>query len=760
MIESIKCIKNLGPFKAIHDVKLAKTTLIFAENGRGKTMLSEAFRSLATDKPDLVAGRKRFGSDGVPVIVLEQSSGGQVLHWKPDGWQGGRPKMVVFNDGFVDANVCSGLEVTSEHRKSLHPYIVGEEGDRLARRYDEEVQRAKDAWAVLGQLEGEVKRLVDDGLNVEVFCGWEPEEDIDQQISRNDSRLDAALNESSISRLSPLSEYVKPQVELGSIQTLLYRTASHLNQEAANRVQDHLNRLWDDAESWVREGVDHSDKRSCPYCGQDLRASQIVADYEHYFDEAYSALKGQVEETLVRFRSVSNEGRRNEFTNRHDTNDELLRKWNEYGLETGKREKLDLVALKQDWIDFELQVNEALTRKASTPLQEVRLAQGTDELWSRCVSHLESENCRIRILNTKIENFRAASKSADLDALRAEELRLKRLKKRADPKIIGLCEQYLEAKALRDQANEAKDVAKASLDEYEESAFTRYHDAVNSRLNGFVGTRFKLDDIQGNRPGGVVTTSFVIGIGEHRVPVKSARPPASKPSFSNTLSAGDRTSLALSYFMASLENKGDLSESVVVFDDPSSSLDAGRRDKTIETIVLLGPRVQQMIVMSHDPRFLCELNDALKRQEEPETLVINRHGTESRIAKWNIDYACMGDVERHASSLEEYATTGEGEVSEVVKHIRPLLEAYLQLAFRQHFDSNAMLGDFIHLCESRLRDGNPLLDHAGIAMLRSLNDFSKKYMHHNPPPLTHDELAVRVDETLRFCRGQREITPS
>lgn len=756
MIDSIKCIKNLGPFKAIHDVKLAQTTLIFAENGRGKTMLSEAFRSQATDEPDLVAGRKRLGADGVPVIVLEQSGGAQVLHWKPSGWQGGRTKMAVFNDGFVDANVYSGLEVTSEHRKRLHSVVVGEEGVQLARKYHDEVQRSKDALTEIGRLATELRRHVDAEVNVKEFCGWEPEEDIDQQISRNDNRLDAARNESSISRLNPLSGYATPQVELGSIQTLLHRTASHLNQEAANRVQDHLNRLWDDAESWVREGVDHTDKRSCPYCGQDLSASEIVADYEHYFNEAYSALKGQVEETRVRFQSVSNEGRRNDLTNRHDANDELLRKWNDYGLETGKREKLDLVALKQDWIDFELQVNEALTRKASTPLQEVRLAQGTDELWSRCGSRFDAANNRIKDLNQEIEIIKAMSKSEDIAALMAEELRLNRLKKRSEPRIMELCEQYVEAKKQRDRAENAKDLAKASLDEYEESAFTRYRDSVNSRLKGFVGTRFNLDDIQGDRPGGVVTTSFVIGIGEHRVPVKSARAPASKLSFSNTLSAGDRRSLALSYFMASLENQGDLSESVVVFDDPSSSLDGGRRDKTIESIVLLAPKVQQLIVMSHDPRFLCELNDGLKRQGQLIRLTINRHREESRIASWDIDDACMGDAERHASCLEEYATTGKGEVREVVKHIRPLLEAYLQLAFRQHFDSNAMLGEFTHLCESRLLDGDPLLDRGGLDMLESLNDFSKKHMHHNPPPLTHDELVVRVDEALRFCRGERD----
>ena len=761
MIDSFKCIKNLGQFKAVHDVKLAKNTLIFGENGRGKTMLSEALRSLATGQPELVLGRARLGA-GDPVVVLELSDGGGVLSWPKGNPKVDKPDIAVFNDGFVDANVCSGLEVTSDQRKSLHPYIVGAEGVTLARKYDAEVRRAKDARAEMDQLETDIKQQIEGEFDVGRFCRCEPSDDVDQAIARNKDSIDAALHKSSISRLALLTEHVMPEINLSETRDLLLKSASHLNQEAADRVQDHLKALWVNSEKWVGEGVENSNKRACPYCGQDLSASQIVSDYEHYFNDAYSALKDEVNEAMGRFRRVSNEGRRNELTRLHDENEGLLREWAEYGLDAERQGKLDLDSLKQDWINLDSHVEEALERKASSPLQDVGLAQNTDALWSRCRSQVDAENGRIRKINEKIKCLKASSKSGDLAALRAEELRLKRQKMRSEPRIIELCERYLEAKARRDEANQARDAAKDLLDKHEESTFRSFRDAVSKYLRRF-GAGFALEEIRGDRPGGVVTTSYEIDIRGHRVPVKSARPPAGKFSFGNTLSAGDRTTLALAYFMASLENQGGLGKRVVVFDDPCSSLDAGRRDKTIETIVQLEPCVQQLIVMSHDSLFMCELNDALKRRGKLATLIINRYGKrgqESRIGPWEIDDACMSEIEVHASRLEQFANTGEGDVMEVVKHIRPFLEAYLHLAFKTEYDSHDGLGDFVNLCRTRLDRGEPLLDKRGIDMLDSLRDFSNKHMHHAPPPLTHDELAVRVDETLRFCRGDRSDTPS
>jgi wobble nucleotide-excising tRNase len=51
------------------------------------------------------------------------------------------------------------------------------------------------------------------------------------------------------------------------------------------------------------------------------------------------------------------------------------------------------------------------------------------------------------------------------------------------------------------------------------------------------------------------------------------RTPAGTPCFRNTLSAGDRSTLALAFFIAQLKARSDLSDLIVLSDDPFTSLD-------------------------------------------------------------------------------------------------------------------------------------------------------------------------------------------
>lgn len=51
----------------------------------------------------------------------------------------------------------------------------------------------------------------------------------------------------------------------------------------------------------------------------------------------------------------------------------------------------------------------------------------------------------------------------------------------------------------------------------------------------------------------------------------ATRQNAACPSFKNTLSAGDRTSLALACFLADLERETAWAQKIVVFDDPCHS---------------------------------------------------------------------------------------------------------------------------------------------------------------------------------------------
>ena len=65
MLEKIVTIKNIGKFRdcqALGDVQFRKLTLLYAENGRGKTTLCDILRSLKTGDAAYIEGRHTLGS--------------------------------------------------------------------------------------------------------------------------------------------------------------------------------------------------------------------------------------------------------------------------------------------------------------------------------------------------------------------------------------------------------------------------------------------------------------------------------------------------------------------------------------------------------------------------------------------------------------------------------------------------------------------------------------------------------------------------
>ncbi|QIE42821.1 AAA family ATPase [Rhodobacteraceae bacterium SC52] len=83
------------------------------------------------------------------------------------------------------------------------------------------------------------------------------------------------------------------------------------------------------------------------------------------------------------------------------------------------------------------------------------------------------------------------------------------------------------------------------------------------------------------------------------------------PSFRNTLSAGDKSVLALALFLAQCNADPDLGETIIVLDDPFTSLDNFRRQFTAIEIRRICDRANQTIVLSHDKRFLRLLWDKI-----------------------------------------------------------------------------------------------------------------------------------------------------
>ena len=67
MLDSIQFIQNIGRFDTVHaSPDFGELTLIYSENGRGKTTLCAILRSLAANSPDLINERRRLSATSEP----------------------------------------------------------------------------------------------------------------------------------------------------------------------------------------------------------------------------------------------------------------------------------------------------------------------------------------------------------------------------------------------------------------------------------------------------------------------------------------------------------------------------------------------------------------------------------------------------------------------------------------------------------------------------------------------------------------------
>ena len=752
MIESIKCIKNLGPFKSVHDVKLAQTTLIFAENGRGKTMLSEAFRSLATGQTELVADRKRLGEDGEQPQAMLTRSGGATLSWTPSRWKGGKPKMAVFNDGFVDANVYSGLEVTSEHRKGLHSLVIGEKGVRLAEDFKTAQACATKALDEANKVAGEIKATVP-GLkdeDVGKYCEKLVPDDIEELIKDNARSLANARNATKIAARAPLPKLELPNLLLNELSDLLSKGIPHVAADAMDRVRTHLNGLWEGAESWVNQGWSNArDHAACPFCGQPLKNSSIAEHFATYFEGAYGDLKSEIAEFRADFETHNSEGQRRRFEEQARQLAESRTEWASDIVGLRAELPFDSSQITEDWQSFADEARRALARKDASPLEPVRIDTSVLNRLSGHLRSITTENELQPDVNEKIRSFKERVGSMDIQALENEKSELERLKERNTPRIKELCEKYIERAKVREREKAKRDRLNDQLRAYRERVFEEYSESVDRYLRDF-GTGFSLSGIRGtSRAGG--TSEFGLEINRQQVEITGERPTTGGAWFNNTLSGGDRTALAFAFFLASLERREDLNDTIVVIDDPLSSLDYARRQATATMIQRLAPEVMQLMVLSHDLSFLCIAERLLKKQPRRHLQIRTNDGS-SAVSCWDVSEACLAEYESRALRLRRFCSGEVYNPAEIKVDIRIHIETYLLISFPDQYDRLRPMRTFLSRCRDAIKAGEAILSKDRTKRLAEIVSFVDPEMHPHPYHSASDsELLSWAQRALEFC---------
>jgi len=752
-------IKNVGRLVncAQQGPELGRNNLLFAENGRGKTTLCAVLRSLQSGDPAHIQERKTIGAiTGDPSATIRFDSGNATFG--KNGWNTTVPEISIFDATFVSRNVHAGEYVERDQRSNLLQVIVGEVGVKLA----EEVSRLDDAVRSkngdISKSRKALQAIVPVGMKLEDFVTLPADTNMTAKLAAKLGEHDAVKQAEAIKARQALSPLPIPTIP-DSIAGTLAKTLPDISIEAEKLLQEHIShcRMRDGGERWLSEGLKFVVDDGCPFCGQDTKKLPLVDAYKRYFSAAYEAhiksigsLRAAVEAAFGRAtlatlgRSIS-------------SNDAAIQFWKPF-IDTDLAAPAFDSEIEPGATAFYEAAIALVAAKQSSPLAAIALNSAytsAAKSFAAITKALLAHNDDIRGINEKIAAQKQRVAAANLTAIERDLALLKAVKLRHEPNIAALCNEYAAQITEKDKLDRNKESAKSALDGHADKMIGDYEKTINALLRGF-GAGFSITNSKKTYIGGTPTSVYQILINDQSVDLGDSSTPLGEPCFRTTLSAGDKSTLALAFFLAQLDHDPTKARRIVVFDDPFNSQDRSRRERTAELLKRYGQECAQMVLLSHDPFFLSLVYSKLSSQDR-RTLQLSRAANNTTtIEDWDVEKETQEGYFRDHAALSSYLLHGAKHLIDVARKIRPVLEGYLRYRFPNQFPDNEWLGDMIG--RIRIAGANHPM-YLALAELSEINDYSKKYHHDTNPgkadsePLNDGELQAYVKRSLDIAGG-------
>ena len=244
MIEKFISLKNIGRFVNVSpkgDVLFRKLTLIYGENGRGKTTLCSILRSLMSKDSSLIDERKTLGSRSDTGCIVRVS--GENCKFSNGEWDAACPEIAVFDSNFVHKNVYTGDLVEHQHKKNLFQVVVGEKGVEHDKKINEINRQIREANAAIKLKVKDIEKYIPEGMAFEKFNNLEIVENIDDQIkiSQNElKQIQTQIKESvSIKTKQDLTSLLVPALP-PNFENTLNKSLEEIEETAGEQVKTHL----------------------------------------------------------------------------------------------------------------------------------------------------------------------------------------------------------------------------------------------------------------------------------------------------------------------------------------------------------------------------------------------------------------------------------------------------------------------------------------------------------------------------------------
>lgn len=244
MLHKINIIENVGRFeKALptQDVRFGKCTMLFGENGWGKSTIADILRSLTENDPSIIVGRKTLAGGPNQKIVLQFDTGRTTFDGEK--WNGPTPRIAVFDSLFVNDNVYSGDTVSAEHLRRQYGLVVGEKGVRLVRKIvqldEENTENNRNVRALEAELIAGLRAIAPAAMTLANFEALGKDPEIDKAITEKQAEVKRAEKAKEL-KAAPVASLFPLPTKAEKFETVLESTVEGIAAETAEAVRSHV----------------------------------------------------------------------------------------------------------------------------------------------------------------------------------------------------------------------------------------------------------------------------------------------------------------------------------------------------------------------------------------------------------------------------------------------------------------------------------------------------------------------------------------
>lgn len=485
--ECVKLLRNIGQFDSVSTgarLPLTQFSLIYAENGRGKTTLASVLRSLSTNEPALINDRRRLGATDLPHIVL--TFAGKQLIFENGQWTGYLPHISVFDDAFVAENVCSGITVEVSQRQNLHELILGSRGVTLNATLQTLIARIEQHNRDLRAKSGAIPQTVRGALTVDAFCALSDDPAIDVKLREAKRNLAAAQAADAIRQRAGFLPLSLPGFDVAALNVLLARSLPDVEAAAVEHVRKHLRGIGRGGEAWISDGMSRvvgaskgKEHKSCPFCAQDLIGSPLIEHYQAYFSESYGALKAEI----TRVGQGLNVAHGGDVLAAFERAIRVTTQTREFWHSFTDVPDIDVntAAIARVWTEAREAVLTTLRAKAIAPLEHMALsaeAVAAIDAYNAQRTEIAGLSDALRMSNHAIAIVKEHAAVANIVTLAADLAKLTATKARYEGATASRCADFLAEKTAKAETEALRVKAREALDQYRHQVFPAYETAI------------------------------------------------------------------------------------------------------------------------------------------------------------------------------------------------------------------------------------------------------------------------------------------